>query len=129
MKPRNLLLLLGVGALAGTAGAAGAAAAAASTHAVTQARGGHQRDGLLLLREQRQQQQKQQQQWAVEGPWARLMRVQGGIAQSKHAGLITEAVGTGVITASAALLSKTDLPGKDIGYCRSSNGCGQRRMV
>ena len=127
MKPRNLLLLLGVGALAGTAGAA--AAAAASTHAVTQVRGGHHRDGLLLLREQRQQQQKKQQQWAVEGPWARLMRVQGGIAQSKHAGLITETVGTGVITASAALLSKTDLPGKGIGYCRSSNECDQRRMV
>lgn len=100
-----LLLGVGVGALAGTA------SSASTTQAVTQVRGGHKRDGLIL-RYQRQQQRQQQR---VATPWSRLMRVQGGIAQSKHADLYTEAIGTGIITASAGLLGKTDLPGTCFG--------------
>lgn len=103
MKPGlfglGLALLLGVGALATPT------ASTTQQAVITQVRGGHKRDGLVLRQQQRQQQQ------LVASPWSRLMQVQGGIAQSKHADLYTEAIGTGIITASAALIGKTDLPG------------------
>lgn len=88
--------------------AATASAASTATNPV-QVRGEHARDGLLLLNKRARATQRKQTQ-AGGGPWGQLIRIKGGIEQSKHAPLISEALGTGIITTTAGLLSKTDLP-------------------
>jgi len=102
----SLLLLAAAAAL-------GCCASAAAD--VTVARG-HRRDGLLLLCDSTRTQdgrrlQPQQPQHQQSGPFARLMLKKGGISQSKYAPLITEALGTAIITTTVGLLSKSDFPG------------------
>ena len=55
---------------------------------------------------------------------ARLMRIKGGIAQSKHAAVITEGLGSGILTATAVLLGKTDLSGA-CGHCICTTYAGR----
>ncbi len=96
--------------------AAAALGCCASAAADVTVAGGHRRDGLLLLRDSTRTQdgrrlQPQQPQHQQSGPFARLMLKKGGISQSKYAPLITEALGTAIITTTVGLLSKSDVPG------------------